>query len=127
MEGQSPDQFDDAICWVLDTPDANDRILRARQVAAGNERFEAQLLRCIEALERNRFLEHPEESSLLDEESAEMQDRSGSWLGSWQIVGALDAGGMGEVYEAVRLLQDVEMRGALKILRDTHSDRKSVV
>src|ERR1700761_2825848 len=97
--------------------DGDSRAERLRRAGEIYPEFKAELAEGLNALALRPWLEHPE---WLTEEllPADPQERVGKTYGRWQIVAYVGGGGMGDVYEVERRLDDVCHRLALKILRD---------
>lgn len=92
---------------------ANDRQQLVRAACGGDEALHAEVVSLLAQWETDpEYLAHP-----LVEVPAATRDRTGEAIGPWEIMHLLGRGGMGEVYHAVRRVDDAVQAAALKVIR----------
>ena len=95
----------------------------------------ARLRRLLAGLSRSESLEHIADSPLYADALSELPGtlRQGQRLGDWTLLGRIGQGGMAEVFEAERFLDQACQYAAIKVMslglggEELRRDRKSVV
>ena len=121
--GEALDRILDA---VIDLPPAQ-RLERARALCADRPALWAEVARVLEldAQAGADFLQREAPAADAPPQAAQAADPvtpPGTRIGSWEVVGLIGRGGMGEVLEVRRADGQYDMRAALKRLRDTSAE-----
>ena len=91
---------------------------------AGDAQLRADLDKLLEAHERPEPFLEQSAASVIARDDAPEQPWIGRRIGPYQLVGLLGTGGMGEVYEAVRVDEQFQQQVAIKLVRGGYDSQQ---